>query len=769
MFQQLTAAINNLRIGTRMIGAFLLIALLTAAVGYGSYRSMVQINRGMENVTGTLMPSMDALGDLRAALMTVQRTERSLLATANQNDATRKQQTTARQDAAWAESQEALKRYEALPMGDKEKLLWADFKPLLEQFRRDHQATMVALAAGETDRADKLCAAAVSNSMKMIESLTKVVEYQSEQAELEKAEAVTVFANAKTTLTTLVAVAVAAAVCIGIFLTRTVTRPLEQTMTVLDGVSRGDLDTRDELGQMARALNGTISGLRVALQQDKVDWEVVGKQREQNADFAGQIAAIGKSQAVIEFKLDGTIVSANENFLRTLGYSLQEVQGRHHSTFVEPAVASSSEYRDFWARLNRGESVASDFKRVGKGSKEVWVQASYNPILDLNGKPYKVVKYATDITAAKQLEWKVKEDAAELQQKVAAITTSVNALAAGDFTQQAPDLGTDTVGQMAGSLNKAIVSVRTALEGVREVSEQLADASGQLSAASDEISTGAQEQASSLEETASTLEEITATVKQNSDSAQQARQLASGSKEVAEKGGQVVGNAVEAMSEINQSSKRIADIITTIDEIAFQTNLLALNAAVEAARAGEQGRGFAVVASEVRNLAQRSATSAKEIKSLIEDSVKKVDAGTELVNQSGSTLGEIVTSVKRVTDIITEIAAASKEQSTGIDQVNKAVPQMDTVTQRNASQTEEMSATAQTLTDQAAQLRDLVSRFKLNQDEGGRSGPRLAPRPQRPRAIPATKSRPAAVRSSKNGHAHELDSLGASDGGFTEF
>ncbi len=352
--------------------------------------------------------------------------------------------------------------------------------------------------------------------------------------------------------------------------------------------------------------------------------------------------------------------------------------------------------------------------------------------------------------------------AIELQQKMNAVVATVSAMAAGDFTQNVPDLGTDSVGQMASALNKAILAVRTALEGVREVSEQLADASGQLSAASDEISTGAQEQASSLEETASTLEEITATVRQNADSAQQARQLASSSRDVAEKGGQVVGNAVEAMSEINGASKKIADIITTIDEIAFQTNLLALNAAVEAARAGEQGRGFAVVASEVRNLAQRSATSAKEIKSLIEDSVKKVDAGTELVNQSGSTLGEIVTSVKRVTDIITEIAAAGKEQSVGIEQVNKAVSQMDAVTQKNASQTEEMSATAQTLTDQAAQLRDLVARFKLGGN--GRSVPRPAGRGK----SSGSKSRPAVARTKST--VHELDQFAnAGDDGFTEF
>ncbi|QEG32434.1 Methyl-accepting chemotaxis protein II [Gemmata obscuriglobus] len=231
-----------------------------------------------------------------------------------------------------------------------------------------------------------------------------------------------------------------------------------------------------------------------------------------------------------------------------------------------------------------------------------------------------------------------------------------------------------------------------------------------------------------------------------------------GSEEVAEKGGQVVGGAVGAMAEINESSKKIADIITTIDEIVFQTNLLALNAVVETARAGERGRGFAVVATEVRNLAQRSATAAKEIKILIQDSVKKGDAGTELVNRSGTTLGEIVTSVKRVADIMTEIAAASREQSTGIEQVNKAVSQMDSVPQRNASQTEEMSATSQALTDQAEQFHNLVARFELSGD--GRGAPRSAAKPAKKAGH---KPHPAVAKALSNGHSHE------GGNGFAEF
>ncbi|VTR94423.1 chemotaxis partial : Globin-coupled methyl-accepting chemotaxis protein (Modular protein) OS=Candidatus Nitrospira defluvii GN=cheM PE=3 SV=1: 4HB_MCP_1: HAMP: PAS_9: MCPsignal [Gemmata massiliana] len=779
MSTQMATKFGNLGIGTRLIGGFLLLAVACAAVGFWGIRSMTQINQSLENANGNLIPSLRAVTDLRGSIGAVQRTERSLLVALRAKDEATRTQAGGAMETAWAKARDAQKRYDALPMIDKEKKLWNELLPRLEEFRKDHEATIAALKTGHIEQAEKLCLASNANALKLNGLLNDLCDLQGEISERDAKDAQELFASAKTTMYAVIGGAVLVAIGLGVFFRNLIVNPLNTTVKVLQAVASGDLTQKatvtstDEFGQMGAALNATVQGIHTALQQDKVNWDVVGKQRAENADFAGQIAAIGRAQAVIEFKMDGTIASANENFLRTMGYSLSEVQGRNHSMFVEPAVTSSSEYRDFWTRLNRGEYSAAEFKRVGKGGKEVWIQGSYNPIFDLNGKPYKVVKYATDITAAKMLEQKVKEDAAELQHKVATIVTSVTALAAGDFTQQAPDLGTDAVGQMGVALNKAIVSVRTALEGVREVSMQLADASGQLSAASEEISTGAQEQASSLEETASTLEEITATVKQNSDSAQQARQLASGSKEVAERGGQVVSNAVDAMSEINQSSKKIADIITTIDEIAFQTNLLALNAAVEAARAGEQGRGFAVVASEVRNLAQRSATSAKEIKSLIEDSVKKVDAGTELVNQSGSTLGEIVTSVKRVTDIITEIAAASKEQSTGIDQVNKAVSQMDSVTQRNASQTEEMSATAQTLTDQAAQLRDLVARFKLG--DNGQFVPRPAARPARTKA-PVTKPRPAVARamsaghSNGNGHAHELDRLGNGDGdGFTEF
>jgi methyl-accepting chemotaxis protein len=282
-----------------------------------------------------------------------------------------------------------------------------------------------------------------------------------------------------------------------------------------------------------------------------------------------------------------------------------------------------------------------------------------------------------------------------------------------DLTVRLPVAWQDEVGQLSQALNLFLDKLHRLVLEIRETSSQVGTASHQLSSATAQLSSGAQEHASSLEETAASLEEITGTVKQNADNARHANQLAVGARDTAESGGQVVVKAVSAMGEISRSSRKIAEIITVIDEIAFQTNLLALNAAVEAARAGDQGRGFAVVAAEVRNLAQRSAAAAREIKALIQDSVQKVEDGSALVGRSGQALEQIVSSVKRVTDIIAEIAAASQEQSQGIDQVNKAVSQMDQVVQSNAAQTEELSSTSHLLASQAADLQALVGRFKL--------------------------------------------------------
>ncbi|WP_312160755.1 methyl-accepting chemotaxis protein [Massilia timonae] len=299
-------------------------------------------------------------------------------------------------------------------------------------------------------------------------------------------------------------------------------------------------------------------------------------------------------------------------------------------------------------------------------------------------------------------------------------------VAAGDLTARIDVASRDEVGQLLAALKTMNESLRETVTAVRAGTETIVTASQQIASGNLDLSSRTEQQASSLEETASSMEELTGTVRQNADNARQANVLAKNASQIASHGGEVVSQVVATMASINESSKKIGDIIAVIDGIAFQTNILALNAAVEAARAGEQGRGFAVVASEVRNLAQRSAGAAKEIRGLITDSVAKVDAGGRLVDEAGSTMQEIVEGITRATDIMSEIASASAEQTVGIEQVNEAITQMDSVTQQNAALVEEAAAAAASLEDQAATLARLVSVFKVDADGAQRHAARNA-------------------------------------------
>jgi methyl-accepting chemotaxis protein len=326
------------------------------------------------------------------------------------------------------------------------------------------------------------------------------------------------------------------------------------------------------------------------------------------------------------------------------------------------------------------------------------------------------------------------------------VVDGANALAQGDLRVQVHVENHDELGNLAEAVNRAIGNLAGIVGGVKQASLAISSATEQVAAGNTDLSQRTEEQAASLEETASSMEELTATVRHNADNAQQASTLASSASEVAQRGGDEVGRVVETMQEISDSSAKVAEIIGVIESIAFQTNILALNAAVEAARAGEQGRGFAVVASEVRTLAQRSATAAREITELIGESVGRVNVGSQLVEQAGDTIREIVQSVKRVTDIMSEISAASHEQSTGIEQVNQAVSQMDQVTQQNAALVEEAAAAAQSMAEQAQALRDSVAIFKLDDRHAtnpslgaiARPAPTRAALPKSLKALPAS-------------------------------
>ena len=438
------------------------------------------------------------------------------------------------------------------------------------------------------------------------------------------------------------------------------------------------------------------------------------------------IAAINLSQAVIEFNLDGTIITANENFLKTLGYTLGEIQGRHHNMFVDQAYAQTGEYREFWRRLNTGEFFADKFRRVGKGGTDIWIQASYNPVFDKAGKPVKVIKFATNITAI-ELERAANEEArrkADADNSVVEILAeSLQRLSKGDLTARISVEMEGRYAQIKQDFNVAIDSLRETIASITQSANGLQGGSDEISSAADDLSRRTEQQAASLEETAAALDEITATVRRSADGAKQATQTASGAKVEAARSGAVVAEAVAAMGEIEKSSGQITQIIGVIDEIAFQTNLLALNAGVEAARAGEAGRGFAVVAQEVRALAQRSADAAKEIKTLIANSTAQVERGVRLVGETGAALTGIVGKVGEIDVLISEIAQSSQEQATGLNQVNAAVNQMDQVTQQNAAMVEETTAAAANLKTEARDLAQLVAHFET----GGGSARRVAP------------------------------------------
>jgi methyl-accepting chemotaxis protein len=389
---------------------------------------------------------------------------------------------------------------------------------------------------------------------------------------------------------------------------------------------------------------------------------------KQYTSMLGLIEAVDRSQATIEFSLDGTILKANANFLAAMGYTLSEIQGKHHSIFVDPEYMRSSEYREFWRNLAAGEFCQAEFKRIGKGGEEVWIEGSYNPVCDGTGEITRVVKIANVITERVKLQQITNRQHEQSRHLTEEIIESANEFA----------------------------------EGARVIAESSAT-----------LSDGAQSQAASVEQMTASIDELTESIRKISSSTTQARDDARATTRTAVDGGNAVTEAINAMLLIEKSSEQISEIIQVISEIASQTNLLALNAAIEAARAGEHGLGFAVVADEVRKLAERSSEAAKEITALIKESSRRVSEGAGLSKKVGSSLESIVVAIKKAADNISEVSDQTDTQSQSADQVQQAIKVISDTTESNAASSEELAASAEQLTAQARNLLDSVGKYQL--------------------------------------------------------
>lgn len=424
-------------------------------------------------------------------------------------------------------------------------------------------------------------------------------------------------------------------------------------------------------------------------------------ENQPNAENQAIIDMIDRTQAVIHFKPDGTIISANQNFLQTMGYRLEELTGKKHAIFVDGQATKGAEYAQFWQSLRAGDAHTVQVERFAKDGSSVWLQATYAPVFGKTGHVEQVTKIATDVTNRRAC--------------LTAITNALTQVKDGNLGCRVPNTDVADLNALGQAFNDTFEQLSQMITTITNLSSEAAGVVEKTNASSENLSQRTTSQAATLEETAAALEQLTVTVKSSAETLHEAEKLAQNAANIAENSDQVVGQSVAAMGQIKDSSEEMSKIISAIEDIAFQTNLLALNAGVEAARAGEAGRGFAVVASEVRALAHRSQEAAGEIKGLIDRSSDHVARGVELVNSTGAELQQISESVNAITDKTSNIASSSTEQSTTLGEINVGISHLDSVTQQNAGMVEEMAATNRQLMNNIRRMSEELTQFKTTQ------------------------------------------------------
>ncbi|APV51379.1 hypothetical protein BWI17_17790 [Betaproteobacteria bacterium GR16-43] len=725
---------RNLKIAHKLLIAFLVTGLMTAALGGFAYLRLKDLNAQIVDVSENWVPAVRALLAMKSDFLEMRTRQLAML---NAKDEKELEEFI----AGAKENRETFMKHKAEYVktieSDEERKLWAAVETPAQAYLAEHEKAVEAARKGDKAAlAHSIQGASRDHRRAFIAALAIDITFN--EAAMAKAmkSANDRYASAVVTISVGTGLAITAALLLGWFIARVITRPLGVAVDVSRAVSHGDLgrkievNSKDETGQLLEAMKGMVGTLNAFSAAQK--------------DVAAKHEA-GETAATID-------ASKFEGSYREMAEGVNELAAGHIRV-MNDTMAIVGEYA-------QGNLVRDMAELPGERAKITAAIATVKSNLTaINGEILKLTSAAShgDFTArgdAGRFEHDFRKMIEGLNglmevadRGLSDVAKTLASIAKGDLTARIDADYEGTFGELKDNSNETASQLGQIVAQIREAAESISTASGEIAQGNADLSQRTEEQASSLQQTAASMEELTSTVKQNAENAKQANQLAVSASGVATQGGQVVSQVVETMGAISESAKKIADIITVIDGIAFQTNILALNAAVEAARAGEQGRGFAVVAGEVRTLAQRSAEAAKEIKSLIGNSVEKVDAGSKLVNDAGQTMDEVVKSVKRVADIISEITAASQEQSAGIEQVNQAITQMDQVTQQNAALVEQAAAAAESMREQASSLTTSVSVFRVD-GKAALGAPKSVAKLSAPKAVKSA-SKPAAKPSAK--------------------